>query len=107
MTGCRIGKVKLKAGGATLHKLEAPAGDEIQHQMRISAARIAGTFDEGEMRGYVAIGWNAEGGYKVGWRMDVADSSIGFTLMPSWIADIMRRELIQTRVWDALKEEAE
>lgn len=97
MSGCRIGKVRLK-GAATILPFRQTERDYLQDCLIRNAAQIANFFAAGEMDGYVILGWDKNGVYTKGCRLPF-EGAIGLTMFPSWIADVMRRDLIASGNW--------
>lgn len=97
MSGCRIGRVKLK-GGATVIPMRQSDRDGIQRKIVEHAAVIAGNFEPGELKGYVIVGFDREASYSYGYQLE-KDCVIGATLLPEWLADVMRRTFIEDGVW--------
>jgi hypothetical protein len=93
---CRIGRVKLRNGGE-LRVLPVPARDDMKSLLMASAGRVASANDL-EMAGYCVIAWDVSGHYTCGWRID-RDGVLQPTMIPTFIADIMRRELIEIGFW--------
>lgn len=99
MHGCRIGKVKLKAGGV-VHPLPTVPRDTVQQNIVSRAAMIAGFYNPGEMRGYVVFGWDDKGYNSTGFMID-PDGPIGRTILPSVVADALRRKMIECGEWES------
>ncbi len=90
----RIGRVKFKAGGAEvriLDRVENEDGENYKGLIVKHARQIAE--NEGEMVGFVVIGIFADGGYSEGCRLH-KDAQIGRTMLPAYIAEIVRRSAI-------------
>jgi len=97
VSGCRIGRVRLK-GAATILPFRQTERDDLQDSIVRTAAAIANTFKAGEMDGYMILGWDKDGAYTKGWRLPF-EGAIGMTMLPSWVADIIRRDFIEEGVW--------
>jgi hypothetical protein len=98
--GCRIGKIKLK-NGAELHRLPVKDRDEAQRRLIDRAAMISGFYKPGEMVGYVVMGWDKDGFHSVGYLID-PKSVVGRTMLPSFVADALRRRMIEDGDWERL-----
>ena len=98
MSGCRIGRVRLK-GAATILPFRQTERDYLQEHIVKNAASIANNFKHGEMDGYLIIGWDKDGAYSKGCRLPF-DGAIGLTMFPSWVADVIRRDLIASGDWN-------
>jgi hypothetical protein len=97
MTGCRIGKVKLKSGGI-IHRLPTVERDEPQKLIVDRAAKIAGFYKPGEMHGYVVFAWDKDGYSSVGYFIN-HDGFIGCRILPSFISDALREKMIEQGDW--------
>ncbi|TCL70649.1 hypothetical protein [Rhizobium sp. BK251] len=97
MSGCRIGKVKLKSGGI-LHKLPTVERDEPQKQLVDCAATISGFHEPGELAGYVVFGWDRQGLSSIGYFID-RPGLVGVRMLPSFVADGLREKMIETGDW--------
>lgn len=97
MSGCRIGRVRLK-GAATVLPFRQTERDYLQGQIVKNAAGIANSYASGEMDGYLVIGWSKDGAYNIGYRLPF-DGVITPTLLPSWLSDVVRRESITNGTW--------
>lgn len=92
MTG-RIGKVRMKATGfefRVIPGVSEPDSDVGVHMMR--CARDIGT-SKG-LAGHIVIGVTEDGGFRCGFRWDDSRSPVPRTLIPAYVAEILRRELI-------------
>lgn len=99
MTGCRIGKVKLK-DGAEIHRLPSVQRDEPQRYLIDRAAMISGFYKPGELHGYVVLAWDKFGNKSVGYFVD-KDSVVGLTMLPAFVADALRRRMIEDGDWES------
>lgn len=97
MSGCRIGRVKLKGAAAVLPFRQTDR-DEMQRCIVEHAAKIANLYAAGEMDGFFIIGWDKTGAYSEGFRLPF-DGAIGVTMFPSWVSDVIRRALISNGDW--------
>jgi len=87
MTGCRIGRVRLKSGGADVHLLPISTASDVSKAL----VRNARTISECEgLTGYFIIGLYKDGSHNLGFRID-PEGVVGPTMAPSYVADIVRR----------------
>lgn len=88
----------MKAGGADLRILhqEPLNGRENYRGKIVDHARKLGDFSApgSELIGFVMIGLYADGTTSVGVRFDPKTSPIPRALMPSYVAEILRRDLV-------------
>lgn len=99
MAAARIGRIRLKSGGAEVRLIrqETPdPGDENWRGKIIEAARAISGFDEpgSELVGYVVVGLFSDGACSTGWRYDAKRSPIPRALMPAYVAEIIRRDVV-------------
>lgn len=92
MSGCRIGKIKMKAGGE-IHRLPAIQRDDVQKLLVDRAAMIAGYYKPGDLHGYVVFAWDKQGYNSVGYFIN-NDGVVGSRLLPSYIAECLRSRMI-------------
>lgn len=95
----RIRRVSLK-GGADVHVLESKPGHDGKDDWRGALVRNAkavaemGT-DADPLAGYVLVGIFASGRTSVGYRYNFeSDHSISRLLLPSFVAEVIRRDVI-------------
>jgi hypothetical protein len=99
---CRIGRVKLRGSNVSL--LRPRFEGETCQSFRDSAATIAGFYPE-NMAGYVIVAWNGDGYWARGVRLH-KDSPLGTTMLPSFVADILRRDVAADVTREVLRGEA-
>lgn len=93
MNGGRIGKVKMKDTGFEFRVIPGVPDPETDFGARLlRCARSIGL--ENNLTGYLVIGLTEDGGFHCGFRWDDERSPIPRTLMPSYMAEVLRRELI-------------
>lgn len=93
MNGGRIGKVRMKNTGFEFRVIEGVPDPETDFGARmLDAARYIAQDDE--LVGYVVVGLTENGGYRIGFRWDHDRSPIPRTLFPSYMAEVLRREMI-------------
>lgn len=95
---CRVRKIRMKSGGM-IERLPTPPRNERQAHIIDAARKVASGFKHGELSGHVVLGWDKDGAYSVGYFVS-DDGSIGRALLPSWVADVIRRSLIADGHWD-------
>lgn len=91
MAQARIGKVRMKSGGAEVRVLRPavrPDGESYKGLIVRHARMIAD--DEADMVGFVVVGIFADGTHNCGFRLD-KDATVGRTMLPSYVADVVRR----------------
>ena len=91
--GGRIGKVRMKETGFEFRVINGPPEPESDFGARLLSAARDIAADDG-LAGYVVIGLTEDGGYRCGFRWDDARSPIPRTLMPAYMAELVRREMI-------------
>ena len=98
MSHARIGKVTLKASGTevrVLHRGLPNAGENWRGTI-IEHARIIAA-DKDELAGFVMVGLFKNGTYSYGCRLD-PDGALAATMLPSYIAEVIRRETLGPKV---------
>lgn len=96
MSGCRIGRVKMK-GGAEVVKLPTPRRDDVQRDLVGWAARYANSFKPGEMHGFIMIAWDAETTQSVAYL--AKSSFVHGSNAPAFAAEETRRALVAQGVY--------
>lgn len=101
-THCRVGRIKLKSGGAEVRVLHAAERGELNDKLVEHAGIIAGLFPkDDEMMGFVVVAWGRDGGFSRGTRIH-RDSQVGETMIPSFVADVLRRDTMESVARDVL-----
>lgn len=97
MSGCRIGRIKMK-GGADLHILNTPTGPHGENwagKLITNAKKVAEYEAPGcDLVGYLVFGLFSDGSHSSGFRWDANRSPIPRRMMPAFIAEIVREELV-------------
>lgn len=88
---CRIRRVRMK-NGADVTVLRRDAANGLGHTLMAHAREIATIQGDG-MTGFFVVAWDEEGAYSSGTRVN---AGIPQTLLPSWLAEVARRELVTT-----------
>jgi hypothetical protein len=89
----RIGKVRMKATGFEFRVIEGPA--EPENDMGAAIMRHAREIGQWpKLAGTIVIGVFEDGKTSVGFRWDDERSPVPRSLMPAWIAEFVRRELV-------------
>lgn len=98
----RIGRVRMKNGGADVHVLESKPGPDGAEDWRGAVVRNAkavaemGT-DASPLVGYLLIGIFGDGATSVGFRVDEDRCVVPRALFPAWVAEIVRRDLVSAQ----------
>lgn len=95
----RIGRIRMKNGGAEVRVLQRKPlnGDGDDWRGRIlSHARMTAdnASDDNPLTGFIVIGVFSDGSSSVGFRWDDEQCAIPRALIPSWVAEIIRRDMI-------------
>ena len=102
MAQARIGKIKLKTGGAEVRVLDRQLRNDGENWRGLTirhARMIAEHQPDEEMVGFVVVAMFSDGGYSSSSRMD-ADATIGRTLLPSYVAEVVRRDVLMEPIAD-------
>lgn len=100
MGAARIGRIRMKDGGAeirVLHQETADAGGEENWRGKIveHARMIAeDSKPDAELVGFFVLGLFSDGSHSMGLRLDDDRCPIPRTLMPAYVEDIIRRDCI-------------
>lgn len=103
MSHARISKVTFKSGGATLSVLRTPKSDAGGRENWcgevVRSAKAVADFSQpgAELCGFVVIGFYTDGMHSLGYRLDEQRSVVPAALLPSYVAELIRRDII-TRV---------
>lgn len=98
MSGCRIGNVKLKAGGE-VYRLPSLQRDEVQQTFVQRASMISGFYKPGEIVGFALMAWDRLGHHSVGYYVQEG-SVVGTTMVPSYVSDAIRRRMLEDGDWE-------
>jgi len=102
MSGCRIGKIRYKSAPYLAEIVPHMRGSSFPKLMHEFVDKIGGYYEKDGMAGFCVVAWGFDGNYSRGTRIH-EDSYIGITMMPSMVADILRRDTMQDVVYDTLK----
>ncbi len=100
MAHARIGRVRMKSGGAEVRVFHSPVGPDGQNWRGkiVEHARKVAEFDEpgSLLVGFCVIGLFSNGTASVGFRYDPNSSPIPRLLLPAYIAELLRRDMVTT-----------
>lgn len=96
MSGCRIGRVKMK-GGAEIVKLPTAHRDDVQRDLVDWAVQYAKSYEPGEMHGFIMIVWDAERTQSVAYL--AKSSFVHGSNAPAFAAEETRRALVAQGVY--------
>lgn len=99
MAQARIGRIRMKSGGAEVRVLRNPQpnGDgENWRGKAVEHARKLGEYDEpgSDLVGFLVVGFYSDGAASIGIRYDNKRSPVPRALVPSYVAEIIRRDLV-------------
>jgi hypothetical protein len=95
MSGCKIGRVKLK-NGATVLPLPVPKRDATQKHMIDHAIYGAGSYPKG-VHGFILIAWDDQTTWS---SVQINNGSrVGVSQAPSFAADETRRAFFRSGDW--------
>jgi hypothetical protein len=89
----------MKAGGAEVRILHTPTpnlGDENWRGALITNAKAVASYDEpgSQLVGYLLVGFFSDGTVSTGYRWDAARTPIPRALMPAFVEEVVRRDMI-------------
>jgi hypothetical protein len=95
----RIGRIRMKNGGADVRvldrKIDNPNGENWRGKVIENAKAVASYDEEGSaLVGYILIGIYSDGLTSVGFRYDPEQCPVPRSLMPAWVAELVRRDMI-------------
>jgi hypothetical protein len=100
MSAARIGKITMKNGGAEIRLIRQERKDEggaenWQGRIVTCARNIADYSEPGsELCGFVVLGLYSDGANAIGWRYDGKRSPIPRALLPAYVAEVIRTDLV-------------
>lgn len=99
MSAARIGKIRMKAGGAEVRILHTPTPNIDDTNWRgdlIRNAKAVASYDEpgSTLVGYLLVGFFSDGSVSTGYRWDKDSTPIPRALMPAYVEEIVRRDMI-------------
>lgn len=94
----RIRNVRLK-GASNVTVLRAPQANPDRDLMLDHGRALAHWAPPGKVAGWHFIVWDENGRYNQAYRFDPQKSPIGNTLAPSFVADALRRSIIEDGGW--------
>lgn len=87
MTGCRIGRVKMKNGGADVHIFPCQKRSEVADSLVRNAREMS---EDDQIEGYFVITLLEHGQYNLAFRLS-RDGYLTPTMAPAYIAEVVRR----------------
>jgi len=95
----RIGRVRMKSGGADLRVLHQttpnPEGKNYRGALLNGARKISEMGSPGsDLVGFFIVGFFSDGSASVGFHWDNERSPIPRSLMPAYVAELVRRDMI-------------
>lgn len=109
MAAARIGKVRMKEGGTEVRVLQSQRtdpGDENYLGEVVKSARKIAEFSEpgSELCGFVVLGLYTDGAHSLGYRYDEVRCAIPAALLPSLVAELIRRDIVTKGQFNAMFE---
>ena len=99
MSGCRIGKVKYKNAPHLAEIVPYVRGAEFRETMHRHVDLICGYHPKG-IAGFAIVAWGFDGQWSRGTRIH-GDSFVGQTMLPGFVADILRRDTMQDVIYSS------
>lgn len=98
----RIGRIRMKNGGADVRVLDQrrpdPDGEDWRGTIVQNARKVAEQSEpDSPLVGYIIVGFYGDGQTSVGFRYDPDRTPIPRMLLPAWIAEVVRRDMITAR----------
>lgn len=93
MAECRIGRVTYKKAPHLSEIIPAVRGREFREKMHEFTDTICGCYPEG-LAGFAIIAWGFNGQFSCATRLH-QDSFVGTTFLPSFVAEILRRDTVK------------
>ena len=94
----KIGRVKMKAGGADVRVLDRPQRDNTASDMIRASTMIADFFPD-DMAGFVVVAWGSDGSHSMGYHVNTEKSPFGVGAIAAVVGDMIRRHLIEDGHW--------
>lgn len=101
---CRIGRVRMKGNLALLPSPAADGSRDLVASLRKASDQILSFWPE-RVAGFVIVAWSLDGNWARGAGYH-KHSPIGLTLAPSFVADILRRDIAADVTKEVLRGEA-
>ncbi|HET7409685.1 MAG TPA: hypothetical protein VFJ13_05750 [Paracoccaceae bacterium] len=95
---CRIRRVRFKAGGEMRVLDRAPAENGLHDDLRRRVGILVESFPD--MAGFAVVVWDDKGWFSRGTGWNNRLSPIGQTLLPSFVAEVLRRDTVEDVVRD-------
>ncbi len=96
MSGCRIGKVKLRNGAEVL-RFPTPMRDDVQKVLVEWAAYIAASFKPGELHGFCVTAWSRDTALTE--IQIITPDAVSISTAPAYVAEEVRRQLHRNGDW--------
>lgn len=92
----RIGRVRMKNGGADVRVIQRQDEGEDWRGTVIRNARTVADHatEDAPLVGYLLIGFYGDGCSSVGFRYDPERTPIPRALMPAWVEEVVRRDML-------------
>lgn len=95
----RVGRIRMKNGGADIRVLNSepinPNGEDWRGKIIVDARGVADqATDDAPLVGFIVIGMFSDGCTSVGFRYDKDRCPIPRALLPAWIAEVVRRDIV-------------
>jgi len=100
MSGCRIGKVRYKSAPHLVEIIPEVRGSEFRSIMHEHVDLIFNLYPKG-LAGFAIVAWDFDGRFSRGTRIH-PDSFVQKTLLPSFVGDILRRDVVDDQIDDRL-----
>ena len=101
MTGCRIGKVTYKNAPYLAEIIPEIRGADFVKTMHEHVDIISSYHPRG-VAGFAVVAWGFDGQFSRGTRLH-KDSFVGHTLLPSFVAEILRRDVAKDIAEDVVR----
>ncbi len=102
MSGCRIGKVRYKKSPHLAEIIPPIRGADYPATIHRFIDTISEYYRNDGMAWFIVVSGGFDGSFSRGVRIH-KDSSIGQTLLPSVVADILRRDIMEDIALDVFK----
>jgi len=110
LSAARIGRIRMKTGGAEVRVLRNERKDADGRENWcgevVRSAKAVASFSEpgAELCGFVVIGLYTDGMHSMGYRLDEKRSVVPGPLLPSYVAELIRQDIVTRRKFDDMFE---